>query len=337
MERSVSQEINQPLFFHDDFYGWLKKKGRAIWLSVSFILPALTYLAHKAFPTLGWIFQDSSNLEAVVQWIQTIAVLVVLFLIHSHQPLFNSDSNSLSTASKKAAAFYRDWLRLWRAYFLFYATLGIKSLFHLHGPSVLDPYWFVALTFLINMTTINIFFCYLGLAEPTGKLALNSNLTEEQGELALHTKRSIAWIVLLVMTLANILCSLPFISYQWPKLAYMLISGLAAGVALALLVGRFESKYIHTPQIILIFLYIYAVTQTTYGFFDTNLFGDKRPVNIRPYMSMITLPLKLVLFAFVSWLLKEGRLLFYFVNISDFSKDVNKRWKLFKARASSAG
>lgn len=118
----------------------------------------------------------------------------------------------------------------------------------------------------------------------------------------------------------------------------MIWSGLATGIALALLVGRFESKYIGTPPWVLVFLYVYSVMQSTYGLFNTNLLVSETAAHVfRTVISLIFLGLKVVLFTWVSWVFTRGRLTVYLENIAFLTRGVQDLWSEIQLRDANGG
>lgn len=83
-------------------------------------------------------------------------------------------------------------------------------------------------------------------------------------------------------------------------------SGFFAGIAIALVVGRFDSKNIDPPTWAVVLLYTYALIQVPWGAFETTS-------AMEPVIISAALLLKCLLFLFVAWLLETG-ILFFFVD-----------------------
>lgn len=111
---------------------------------------------------------------------------------------------------------------------------------------------------------------------------------------------------------------------SWHRLLFRMLSGLVAGIALALLVGRLESMYINPPRLVLILLYLYAVIQVMWVEFG----GNQYPY-IQVVVTFISLFFKLVLFLFVTYLLESYRMLFYAEHVRKLYHIINEEWLRF--------
>jgi hypothetical protein len=91
-----------------------------------------------------------------------------------------------------------------------------------------------------------------------------------------------------------------------------IVSGVAAGVSLALLVGRLDSKFLGTPRSVLALLFLYASIQ---GSFPVVLSPDKDLANQIVKATIISIALlgKILLFGTIQWLMSTNRLLYYMV------------------------
>jgi hypothetical protein len=85
--------------------------------------------------------------------------------------------------------------------------------------------------------------------------------------------------------------------------------GFAAGIAMALFVGRLESKFIGAPLALIFALYCYAVMQASWGAFETS------PI-LMVVMTTVALGLKGILYLMVFWLYDSGLLLHYFREVA---------------------
>lgn len=95
-------------------------------------------------------------------------------------------------------------------------------------------------------------------------------------------------------------------AFEWGRKIFMWSSGLFAGIAMALVVGRFNSKNIDPPTWTVTLFYIYALIQVPWGAFEESTV-------LEPIIVLAALLLKCLLFLFVSWLLETG-ILFFFVD-----------------------
>lgn len=93
------------------------------------------------------------------------------------------------------------------------------------------------------------------------------------------------------------------------------MSGIASGVAMALLVERVSGAIIGTPKWVMLVLMGYAIIQAAWGAFEDN-------ASLMLVLTSIALILKLILFIVVAWLLDTGVLLFYYKKRYEFGEKV---------------
>lgn len=98
-------------------------------------------------------------------------------------------------------------------------------------------------------------------------------------------------------------------------------SGLFGGTALALYVGRIGSKFLNPPDWLIPAFYFYAVIQPLYLFIQNDTGGA--------FIIGGALILKSLLYLYMAWLFKSGRLLFYMVRVRAIYESVNAQWKDF--------
>jgi serine/threonine protein kinase len=105
-----------------------------------------------------------------------------------------------------------------------------------------------------------------------------------------------------------------------------LISGVFGGVAMALFVGRFQSKFLKSPDWLIITLYLYTVIQALFVFY-----GDQSDIGEGGAAVVIqaALFLKCLLILYMFWLFQSGRLLFYLVRVRRASTQVDSEWQNF--------
>ena len=318
-----------------DFWKWLRKEGRFIWLLASAI-PLLGFSSKEIIPSVNkFIATHDGAFELAVQLLHASIVLIVIALIPRY-PVF-TNVKVYPQASERLAFFRLDWIVLWSSIFCFYAVLSLKAATRVFPATVtnmtraMDQYWFFAQNFVMNFSATDFLFCYLNLAEPSGPHEHDMQLASNIRLLAIKEKRRYIWLAFAAFTFANMLCTLGLNASHGARVTFMIICGVASGVGLALLTGRFESRYIKAPRFVLAALYIYAVTQALYGFYDVRISDTEG--DFRPYISLLLLPLKLILFAFVSWLMKNGGLLFYLTQVPDMDGKIKDEWEQFRTNA----
>src|ERR1700674_162939 len=89
------------------------------------------------------------------------------------------------------------------------------------------------------------------------------------------------------------------------------LAAIAGGVAIAMFVGRLESRRFDAALWVISLLYFYAVAQTGDLFENGQIFEN--------VVFALLLILKLLLFFFVMWPLQSGRMLYYIFALSEIS------------------
>jgi len=101
------------------------------------------------------------------------------------------------------------------------------------------------------------------------------------------------------------------------------ISGIIGGIAMALYVGRLQSKFLGPPPLLVIALYSYTAIQSLFVFLEE---GQVAAVILMD----LALFLKYVLFLYMTWLFQSGRLLFYLVRVRRTYGEVKSEWQGFR-------
>lgn len=94
------------------------------------------------------------------------------------------------------------------------------------------------------------------------------------------------------------------------------LSAFAGGVAMALFVGRLESRRFDAPTWLIALLYLYAVAQ---GAWALEGLTEIRPI-VKNAMFSLFLILKLLFFFYVLWALQSGRMLYYIYSLAKVSR-----------------
>ena len=318
----------------EKFYRGFRRIGGLMWAAGGGIVVAIVHpFFSSTWPAISkWVAQSPEHYEATIQFIQAGAVAVLYCLVFRYKPFIPKcgplqdgkiDSEAHAVISKAARSFYGYWHDWWAVLFLFYLALGAKALL---SQLKYEPYWNGGLNILMNVSALLVLFCYLELIRPSSSNKPDLTRRSAIGALVLASAINAASMIYVIFNPSN----------QWPQRLFMIVSGLAVGVALALLVGRFESKYIGTPPRILVFLYVYSVMQATYGLFNTDLLKSEYAAhNFRTAISIIALALKVLLFAWVSWVMTQGRLTVYLENTSSLAKEIPGKWYEVRLRDQS--
>lgn len=192
-------------------------------------------------------------------------------------------------------------------------------------------FWFcvvsIAANIFNNLNSLALALCFVVLNHPTV-------FREDQQKTSLDriTKRILRWGVLAtaVFTLVEVL--LVFFppqrwfnwmttpNYMW---ALDLLSGLVGAITLSLCVGRIQSKFLGPSTWLPLSLYLYVAIQSFYAAIPTESWGG--------LMIEAALVLKCLLYLYVAWLFKSGRLLFYLARVKTIYQKADIEWHGFLA------
>lgn len=103
-----------------------------------------------------------------------------------------------------------------------------------------------------------------------------------------------------------------------------LFGGVVGGAALALFLGRLESKFIFPPGGVKGLLYLYAGVQPLYALFYREQVWEHWATVVLWSYGLVG---KTVLFLFVYWTLEKGRMLFYMAQIREVHLRVRRLWE----------
>lgn len=101
------------------------------------------------------------------------------------------------------------------------------------------------------------------------------------------------------------------------------ISGVGGAIALALFVGRLQSKFFNPATKFIVIFYSYIAIQPLFVFFDDRSVTTAIVIHI-------ALALKYFLFLYLFWALESGRLLFYLVRVRQTNREVEEEWQKFQ-------
>ena len=108
---------------------------------------------------------------------------------------------------------------------------------------------------------------------------------------------------------------------------FRVISGLGGGVAMALFVGRFQSKFLNSPTWLVLILFLYTVIQALFIFYGGGLPGELAGAAVVMNAALV---LKCLLILYMFWLFQSGRLLFYLVRVRRATTQVDSEWQHFR-------
>lgn len=301
---------------------------------------SLTTFAFRIQELVKWLTQSSSSHDSsagydgfwgVMAYAVQAFVIGIVLVIVSRAPYTNTGQQDLERPNMAIEQFHFAWRGVWWAWFWYYLVVFIHSLLKAKGSEIANGrFWEPTQTLLNNIQAIFLFGCYYILAKPT--------VPSKDSKSSPTPIYAALVVVFTFLTLGHAFyaASQPgtapsaHLADSQGRLLFHLVSGVASGVALALFVGRLDSKYIDVPQWIIITLSAYALLQPTYILFVSDEFGIFEGV-----LSAIALPLKLLLFYCIHWfLLKEdefsnSRSLFYFHSIKEVYEMVGINWGKF--------
>jgi len=223
------------------------------------------------------------------------------------------DSIGYPRASAAAEQFNDWWRVLWLAWFAEYILLTCWEIYgrlvHVGGVLAVGGWLGIAVHTTLNISnnlpTLALLMCYYVLTTRTVRVT-------RAGVVKLPLPWHIGAIVVLllaaleVVTRTNLLMQ-PRVLSALPAQtaeAYRWVSGIAAGLATALLVGRLDSHFIRLSPLVIPLLYSYAVVQTAWAAFPTS------PDAMIVILNMAFV-FKLLLFFVMYWLSRSGVLLYY--------------------------
>jgi hypothetical protein len=101
-----------------------------------------------------------------------------------------------------------------------------------------------------------------------------------------------------------------------------LLGGFAAGLSLALLAGRLESKLVGAPLYVNVLLYLYAAIQGSFVFLPDDLV-------VMLLLTSVAFIFKMVLFLFMAWFIDSGVVIFYLHEVRSLFNTMPKRRRQF--------
>lgn len=173
-------------------------------------------------------------------------------------------------------------------------------------------------TLFNNCSSLMIFLCFNILNKPIVIKKGKRNISD--------TSLSIGAAFVLIVTLVETLLVISQISLEKK---YLILqwggwsSGIAGGIAMALYVGRLQSKFLGPRAWLLFALYSYTAIQPLF------VLLEERPV-AAVILIDFALILKCLLFLYMMWLFQSGRLLFYFVRVRRAYREVKMEWQIFR-------
>jgi DNA-binding winged helix-turn-helix (wHTH) protein len=182
------------------------------------------------------------------------------------------------------------WRFAWSAWAFVYLLILMTDIYkQIKG----EPLVFIVKDGFNNISTVSIILCYIILYKPivAEKTKLNdsdalwSNRIEIAGLVCVAVPLVLEYIILVSLTYSNI--SNKEIALLYVEHGFSLISGILAGIAIALYVGRLQSRYFNPPLWLIILLFSYTAVQPFYWDIAApqlaapQLFTDKELTNVQ--------------------------------------------------------
>ncbi|HKR10683.1 MAG TPA: serine/threonine-protein kinase [Pyrinomonadaceae bacterium] len=181
------------------------------------------------------------------------------------------------------------------------------------------------LTLANNLNTLAIGLCFAILNEPI------TTEDKTQDKKAITVAEGRRWPASLIP--AVIVMIFLFILELWLSskvdvhYIFKIVSGLGGGVAMALFVGRFQSKFLQSPPWLVSILFLYTVIQALYLFYGGEMRKDLAGAAVVINAALV---LKCLLILYMFWLFQSGRLLFYLVRVRRATTQVDSEWQNFR-------
>ena len=287
----------------ESFGRWLLHRGN----------PALWITAGGSLLIGGLLFTElpAESPSPGVWWVQFAVILLLLTLLLRHRDRMTPDvqeraSGGLRAASTAARDFRRSWIGLWLSWLTLYLSLALASGFDL-APGCeealgVERWVGLWLNTVQNGGTLCLFLCYQVLAQRTVEDDLS--------------RRSPPWMPLGLALLLPFLGELAALQLAPTYTTWFgWLSGFGQGTALALLVGRLDSKYVEAPPGLIALLYFYAAIQGAWPVLSCEL---------GLLLVFFALVLKGLLFLLVAWLFESDILLFYLTRMRMLDSEVRR-------------
>jgi serine/threonine protein kinase len=181
-----------------------------------------------------------------------------------------------------------------------------------------------------NFNTLCLWLCFRILSEP---ITTENKAQNDKGIVITESVRRQTGLIITVFLIMAFWCIFEYsfskkflhqaeIIHQISKL----VSGAFGGVAMALFVGRFQSKFLKSPDWLIITLYLYTVIQALFIFFGDKTLGGESWAAVVIHAALF---LKCLLILYMFWLFQSGRILFYLVRVRRASTQVDSEWQNF--------
>jgi hypothetical protein len=320
-QRRPTAELHSDL---ESFGGWfthLTGRFKAVY-GIVLAIPGMAALVGFAMKELGLriVNLDVTATLAFMIFFQSIAIVILYWRIpdppireHVREVEVAQNLPSYDRALGASDRFAQSWRRAWLWWSVLYLVMGCIVVAAIYNKTDINEAlraWSPLLNFIDNVETIFIFLCFHELSFSTHENK-GSNIV------------SGLTVVLLFVLAAN------FGALHFPPIAWLgkllgLISGFGAGLALALLVGRLESKLVGSPLYVIVPLYLYAAIQGSFVFLPDDLV-------LMLLLTSVAFIFKVVLFLFLAWFIDSGVVIFYLHEIRHIYETIPQKRNKFVA------
>lgn len=310
-----------------------------------FVVVALLVTAPIVLLPFGLVFLGGNweSLPRQLGFIQALMILVAIgydFYFSDDRALKNADKET-RRATLAVQQLRRFWRLLLASWCCLYFTLPFSQWF---GPPATGQFpsaqWQalqVIATFLNNSSALMLVSCYVVLNRPTVIKVADREIDDVSLKPGLFLVGGIALLEAILIALTS---RFGFPDYAGDVLfAFDLVSGVAGGIAMALLISRLDSRLLGTSGLlpmIPIVLYLYVVIQPFYPLINRtmpNRLGLSRHFDL--WIMQLAFMLKAVMYIYVTRLFRTERFLFYMIHARRVYENVETEWSSFKPGGSS--
>ncbi|MCB9592788.1 MAG: hypothetical protein H6719_08650 [Sandaracinaceae bacterium] len=343
----------------EEFWTWWKRVPSHMFWSV-LIIVALTMVSGAAVPFLRAAYgppsdasgpsgetasattdEDDHGLSAMATYSpissfglnMLFAAGVALFTWRRAARTPRGRDNRSRTARKTQSRFRHRWIYLWWSWVIFYGFLAAKIVVaeQVAEESQSTVTWLFPWMagWANSLQTLLFLALWYELQEPT------VNLEDQQSD------RDFPWARASLIFVSFHLLELWVCAGQGevdatgllsPWNAFQLVNGVACACALALVVGRLDSKFLGAPTHLITVIYIYVAIQPLYFLLDEDGRGKSTLLVIQCLTAILALFGKLALALYLYWAMRHGRLLYYMREVRSLHEHVGRDWLAFYRR-----
>jgi len=293
------------------FYIFIKWSDPRIILSlIQTAVIGWAYLASSSiFDRGGKEFRSSSKPEP----------LIMRACGYDNPTKWNDAKDWAKDALKQYIPYWKFLLASWGCLYLF--LTGTSYLQSLGSQGNLFNILSVCVTLFNNCNSLAITLCYVVLSDPTVFREADKNPNPIK---LIKAIKKVGAIAIALFLMVEVLLIFVFFPSNASLIIWVadVLSGLAGGVTLALFVGRIQSRFLGPSLLLPLALYLYVVIQSLYVFINKDITGGTLMIGG-------ALILKCLLYLYMAWLFKSGRLLFYLLRVRPLYERVNVEWKEF--------